>query len=174
MICSRKKSAWCIQTIPHSLSVREFRPWKPKQLLKRRDKLMNAVSVKGLICKPKLHERTAYIRLKRSEKLIVYNVPAINIQCWFSVIWLLNDELKIDADKTRFPNPFPSKWVLRALIAFTLSNARRFYSSVGNLSDRKGLITLRGRYHLCRKQVHTDFSCSQINVKYWTDKLCGL
>ena len=104
MICSRKKSAWCIQTIPHSLSVREFRPWKPKQLLKRRDKLMNAVSVKGLICKPKLHERTAYIRLKRSEKLIVYNVPAINIQCWFSVIWLLNDELKIDADKTRFPN----------------------------------------------------------------------
>ena len=38
-------------------------------------------------------------------------------------------------------NPFPSKWVLRALIDFTLSNARRFYSSMGNLSDRKGLTT---------------------------------
>ena len=36
-------------------------------------------------------------------------------------------------------NPFPSKWVLRALIDFTLSNARRFYSSMGNLLDRKGL-----------------------------------
>ena len=36
-------------------------------------------------------------------------------------------------------NPFPSKCVLRALIDFTLSNARRFYSSMGNLLDRKGL-----------------------------------
>ena len=36
-------------------------------------------------------------------------------------------------------NPFPSKWVLRALIDFTLSNGRRFYSSMGNLLDRKGL-----------------------------------
>ena len=38
-------------------------------------------------------------------------------------------------------NPFPSEWVLRALIDFTLSNARRFYSSTGNLLDRKGLTT---------------------------------
>ena len=29
--------------------------------------------------------------------------------------------------------------MLRALIDFTLSNARRFYSSMGNLLDRKGL-----------------------------------
>ena len=36
-------------------------------------------------------------------------------------------------------NPFPFEWVLRALIDFTLSNARRFYSSMGNLSDGKGL-----------------------------------
>ena len=36
-------------------------------------------------------------------------------------------------------NPFPSKLVLRALTDFTLSNARRFYSSMGNLLDRKGL-----------------------------------
>ena len=38
-------------------------------------------------------------------------------------------------------NPFPFEWVLRALIDFTLSNARRFYSSMGNLLDRKGLIS---------------------------------
>ena len=36
-------------------------------------------------------------------------------------------------------NPFPFEWVLRALIDFTLSNARRFYSSMGNLLDGKGL-----------------------------------
>ena len=30
--------------------------------------------------------------------------------------------------------------MLRALIDFTLYNARRFYSSMGNLLDRKGLI----------------------------------
>ena len=38
-------------------------------------------------------------------------------------------------------NPFPFEWVLRALIDFTLSNARRFYSSMGNLLDGKGLTT---------------------------------
>ena len=31
--------------------------------------------------------------------------------------------------------------MLRALIDFTLSNARRFYSSMGNLLDGKGLTT---------------------------------
>ena len=36
-------------------------------------------------------------------------------------------------------NPFPFEWVLRALIDFILSNARRFYSSMGNLLDCKGL-----------------------------------
>ena len=40
-------------------------------------------------------------------------------------------------------NPFPSEWVLRALIDFTLSNARRFYSSMGNLLDGKGLTPFR-------------------------------
>ena len=37
-------------------------------------------------------------------------------------------------------NPFPAEWVLRALIDFTLSSARRFYSSMGNPLDGKGLI----------------------------------
>ena len=38
-------------------------------------------------------------------------------------------------------NPFPAEWVLRALIDFTLSNARRFYSSMGNPLYGKGLTT---------------------------------
>ena len=37
-------------------------------------------------------------------------------------------------------NPLTAEWVLRALIDFTLSNARRFYSSMGNPLDGKGLI----------------------------------
>ena len=37
-------------------------------------------------------------------------------------------------------NPLTAEWALRALIDFTLSNARRFYSSKGNPLDRKGLM----------------------------------
>jgi len=36
-------------------------------------------------------------------------------------------------------NPLTAEWALKALIDFTLSNARRFYSSMGNLLDGKGL-----------------------------------
>ena len=36
-------------------------------------------------------------------------------------------------------NPLTAEWALRALIDFTLSNARRFYSSMGNPLDGKGL-----------------------------------
>ena len=39
-------------------------------------------------------------------------------------------------------NPFLAEWVLRALIDFTLSNARRFYSSMGNPLDGKGLMQM--------------------------------
>ena len=35
--------------------------------------------------------------------------------------------------------PLPAEWALRALIDVTLSNARRFYSSMGNPFDGKGL-----------------------------------
>ena len=45
------------------------------------------------------------------------------LKCWFEPVF----------------NPFPFEWVLRALVDFTLSNARRFYSSMGNLLDGKGL-----------------------------------
>ena len=39
-------------------------------------------------------------------------------------------------------NRFPmatAEWALRALKDFTLSNAKQFYSSMGNLLDGKGL-----------------------------------
>ena len=45
-------------------------------------------------------------------------------------------------------NPFPAEWVLRALIDFTLSNARRFYSSMGNPLDGRGLRVPPLRYVL--------------------------
>ena len=38
-------------------------------------------------------------------------------------------------------NPLTAVWALRALIDFTLSNARRFYSSMGNPLAVKGLTT---------------------------------
>ena len=53
-----------------------------EKLLERRDGLMSLVSLKDLIWKPKLHERTAYRRLKRSEKVdstmyCQYSVPIL-------------------------------------------------------------------------------------------------
>jgi len=40
-----------------------------------------------------------------------------------------------------YDNPLTAERALRALIDFTLSNARRFYSSMGNPLDGKGIIT---------------------------------
>ena len=40
---------------------------------------------------------------------------------------------------SRRVNPLTAVWALRALIEFTLSNARRFYSSMGNPLAGKGL-----------------------------------
>ena len=36
-------------------------------------------------------------------------------------------------------NPLTAEWALRAVIDFALSNARRFYLSMGNPLDGKGL-----------------------------------
>ena len=41
--------------------------------------------------------------------------------------------------KKKTLNPLTAEWALRALIDFTLSNARGFYSSMGNPLDGKGL-----------------------------------
>ena len=38
-------------------------------------------------------------------------------------------------------NPLTAEWALKALIDFTLSNAGRFYLSMGNPLDGKGLTT---------------------------------
>ena len=40
-------------------------------------------------------------------------------------------------------NPLTAEWALKALIDFTLSNARRFYSSMGNPLAGKGLTGVR-------------------------------
>ena len=48
---------------------------------------------------------------------------------YFSLFLKTNDSFK----------PLTAEWVLRALIDFTLTNARRFYSSTGNPLDGKGL-----------------------------------
>ena len=47
-------------------------------------------------------------------------------------------------------NPLTGERALRALIDFTLSNARRFYSSMGNPLDRKGLRSS----HDCKFHLH--------------------
>ena len=49
--------------------------------------------------------------------------------------------LKISTGKDAF-NPLTAEWAPRALIDFTLSNARRFYSSMGKPLDGKGLTEL--------------------------------
>ena len=51
------------------------------------------------------------------------------------------------------PNPLTAEWALRALRDFTLSNARRFYSSMGNPLDGKGLMDLtNGNIFVANKQ----------------------
>ena len=47
-------------------------------------------------------------------------------------------------------NPLTAEWALRALIDFALSNARRFYSPMGNPLAGKGLTGVR----------HGDISCN--------------
>ena len=48
--------------------------------------------------------------------------------------------INLTTSKTNSPiNPLTAEWALRALTDFTLSNARRFYSSMGNPLDGKGL-----------------------------------
>ena len=65
----------------------------------------------------------------------------INIMCSLVKWSELRRNLESGKLITTTVNPFPFEWVLRALIDFTLSNARRFYSSMGNLLDGKELTT---------------------------------
>ena len=56
-------------------------------------------------------------------------------------------------------NPLTAEWALRALIHFTLSNARRFYSSKGNPLDGKGL-----RHH-----IWNSLTASRCHIKAYQD-----
>ena len=63
---------------------------------------------------------------------------------WRQTILLINGEAlgreRVNNAKSYLPiNPLTAKWVLKALKDFTLSNARRFYSSMGKPLDGKGL-----------------------------------
>ena len=49
-------------------------------------------------------------------------------------------------------NPLTAEWALRTLMDFTLSSARRFYSSKGNPLDGKGLS--RYKLSLTKKTAH--------------------
>ena len=63
-------------------------------------------------------------------------------------------------------NPLTAEWALRAPIDFTLSNARRFYSSMGNPLDGKGLKEIR--CFLCfRLPVNFGFIGYLIIDHYW-------
>ena len=71
--------------------------------------------------------------------------PRREMTC-FAVVWTT----RALSDNFQFflLNPLTAEWALRALIDFTLSNARRFYSSMGNPLDGKGLTTSKTMYPL--------------------------
>ena len=68
----------------------------------------------------------------------------------------------------KFFNPFPFEWVLSALIDFTLSNARRFYSSTGNLLDGKRVNNVKHYVPIKQRLV----KLQQTNFCVKRDKIC--
>ena len=64
-------------------------------------------------------------------------LPSTNGTTWTdAVTWLVPS--KYPTGIRYLLNPLTAEWALRALIDFTLSNARRFYSSTGDPLDGKG------------------------------------
>ena len=59
----------------------------------------------------------------------------VRLLCWKNVNLFNNAKNYVPI------NPLTAEWALRAIIDFTLSNARWFYSSMGNPLDGKGLTT---------------------------------
>ena len=57
------------------------------------------------------------------------------------------------------PSPLTAEWALRALVDFTLSNARRFYSSMGNALDGKGLERFSEGRCQCNHDKHILLQC---------------
>jgi len=55
-------------------------------------------------------------------------------------LFIVNTTILMVLLESYFINPLTAKWGLRAHVDFTLSNSRRFYSSMGNPSAGKGLI----------------------------------
>ena len=92
--------------------------------------------------------------------VIAFSILILHFLLWckaFSILMLLSTLMSnflvfYSSWLLKANNPFPSKWVLRALIDFTLSNARRCYSSMGNPLDRKGLKKLVSTDYMFRKE----------------------
>ena len=84
------------------------------------------------------HKEECFIRDSNTSKLVKKTRLRLDFSNHFSVFGYLIFFLLFVILRL---NPFPFERVLGALIDFTLSNARRFYSSMGNLSDGKGLTT---------------------------------
>ena len=62
------------------------------------------------------------------------------IMPWANITEMIPSQHTHMQDKTTTSlNPLTAEWALRALIDFALSNTRRFYSSMGNPLDGKGL-----------------------------------
>ena len=75
--------------------------------------------------------------------------------CLLSVALLLFISISY---KTFLINRLTVEWALRALIDFTLSNARRFYSSMGNALDGKGLRS--------SDESKPNLKCGQISITH--------
>ena len=96
------------------------------------------------LLRERVHNLKNYVPINNVKNYVRINnvknyVPINNVKNYVPINNVKN-YVPINNVKNYFPiNPFPFEWVLRALIDFTLSNARRFYSSMGNLLDRKGL-----------------------------------
>ena len=69
------------------------------------------------------------------------NTEILNpLTCEWALRALIDFTLSINSIKNYVPiNPLTAEWALRALIDFFLSNARRFYSSMGNPLAGQGL-----------------------------------
>ena len=69
------------------------------------------------------------------------------------IVWAVRAVRQIGEQQFRETNPSVSVSALMTLIDFTLSNARRFYSSKGNPSDTKGLRTEQGLYQTLSRGI---------------------
>ena len=92
-------------------------------------------------------EKSRYCLIKKLfiKRLFKHELPPmmfnfiLSIFCGFHAFYRFITFFPTVLSTWKLFNPLTAEWALRALIDFTLSNARRFYSSMGNPLDGKGL-----------------------------------